>query len=252
MKFTSITVSMMLLATYALAASDKDISLRGSAMQIDDDNNNDEPGRDLQASTDWCSDVADWKDRYNDDCSWYDNGGSCIRRRNGENDFALTAKQACCKCGGGWRYDELVEITASNGWQFFTHRSWIWDIDFIKMYSSSDCDEGTYIDPEQHGAVYMDSGNAGGDTYAPENAFREDKIWGGRCEGKYGSLYVGVIFEDDVDVRCVKMKSRQDGPIMIRRLYGDYWTNVHYERNLVAGSDGWATMVIDTPIHVDM
>ena len=50
-----------------------------------------------------CTDKGAWYDSYGDNCLWYATGTNCARYGNLYANAGLTAKTACCACGGGNR-----------------------------------------------------------------------------------------------------------------------------------------------------
>ena len=152
----------------------------------------------------------------------YMSGDTCTKcPANSISPKGSTSESDCVKCLWGYELshemdtecalsESYEEIVSSKGWRiwatnFHTQLWWNWEVDEIELYSNIDC---TNLIPNDSGTV-IDSGNAGS-YWAPEKAFGQSGIWGGRRDSN-DLFYIGKMFDSDVELRCVKILNRSAG-----------------------------------------
>lgn len=191
----------------------------------------------------------------------YLSNGSCTQCPNdGRSSPGLTALSACEECPGGTflphpRSDQCAlsdtyeEITSATAWRiwapdFDTSSGWVMDVGELEFYDNVSC---SGIKTDTSGGIPLDSGNAGGVSWVPSNAFDDNisSAWGGRTDSD-DIFYVGMDFGTAVEVRCVKLyKTGMHYALNVRvQAYsGGRWKNAWIEENL-------SNSIIDDSLNV--
>ena len=197
-------------------------------------------------TSDACQDVEGWFDSKgpSHDCDFYQAEGEAYCTQTGDmyGNLGLTAKKACCACGGG--IQDPVATAPAIGWQLFIHRQeYFWAVNAIEMYSSADCSDESRIQIPSD-ALFFDSGNRGS-GFGPERPFVQGYRWAGRKDSN-GNHYLGVELNAPVTVRCLRVHQNGRGVprimILAKRSSNSPWTNVKYATGL---EGGWSTIVLD-------
>jgi len=188
--------------------------------------------------------------------------GECVQcPLNHRSDEGSTSVDDCTRCPAG---SELLHpqdsscvlsldyenIMTAQGWriwapEFHVESGWSWDVLELEFYEDADCN-GDHIDTSLGNPV--DSGNAG-NGWGPGNAFGGG-TWGGRKD-EDDVFYVGLTFNQDITVRCVKHYNANWGDrgvteVRIQAYFqeDDIWKNAWIEGNLDTSAGGVNTIRI--------
>ena len=149
--------------------------------------------------------------------------------------FILLDPQAN-ECSLSDEYDESID-TAS-GWRIWAPSTlstlwWVVQVKNMKMYPTSDCTGTEVIVDITTVSSYVESGNGGG---GPEKAFEDDGKWEGRRDADK-LFYVGVILNQDVTVKCMRIQFGTNYMKEIRVQAFDEieqeWQNVWIQKNVM-------------------
>ena len=151
------------------------------------------------------------------------------------------------KCALSEDFDE--SITSSNGWRIWAPAELSTKpisvrVNNMKMYSTSDC-TGNEVVIDLADVTLVHSGSAPKNT--PDKAFQDKDRWGGKPDDD-GLFYLGVMFNQHVTVRCMRISfgNKYMTEIRVQAFIEseDKWENVHIEKNVAGGEIdvGWITV----------
>jgi len=148
--------------------------------------------------------------------------GSCTQcPSNSLSDIGSTSIDDCKRCPAGTYLphplasnchvsENFNEVEQAKGWRLWTPGShsttgWSWEVMNVSFYSDMSCQ--TLISPS---GLPIDSANAGF-NYRADNAFGIDNgdTWGGRLDDDE-TLWIGMMFDLAIGVKCIEVKSYND------------------------------------------